>query len=164
MASGLTTETVQLGPDVSATRTRYRPMRVLERHSHQGAALSIPFAGEFTEIFGRHELRIDENRALYKRPEFAHGNIVGPRGFDGVLVEISRERHRWIADAVGPLGENNVLEDPQVRRLIRSFRAAWQGEAPGRLLILESLVLQLLARIPQAHHHEGRPQWLQRGR
>ena len=90
-------ETLHLGIGVAATRTRYPRDRVLDTHTHEGGALSIPFAGSFLEIFGKREFHIDTDCVLYKRPGFAHQNVVGDRGFDGVLVEISGERHRWIA-------------------------------------------------------------------
>ena len=154
-------ETAQLGTDMDAVRTRYAPAHVLEQHAHEGAALSIPFGGEFLEIFGRHEFRIDRQCALYKRPEFAHKNVVGPRGFDGVLVQISGERHRWITEAVGPLGENDLIRDRHVEALARSFRMAWDAETPGRLLTLESLALQVLARFHQRRADRHRPHWLQ---
>ena len=79
---------------MTAARTCYQPASVLESHTHKSAVLSIPFSGDFLEVFDGHELHIDRSCALSKRPGFTHSNVIDARGFDGVLVEISSERHR----------------------------------------------------------------------
>ena len=149
-----------LGPGLLATRTRFAGGTELSEHAHEGATLSIPFQGTFLEVYGRREQEIDPSRALYKSPGFRHKNLVGPEGFDGVLVEISGDRHDWIEAATGSIGADQLLCDSLSRPLLRAFRWAWQSEAPGKALHLESLVLQILGRLGSRNTTSQRPRWL----
>ena len=161
MMESRTRQAERLSFGLTATPKYFAPDSVVVSHSHEGGALSIPFHGRFLERFDKREIVLEPGCVLYKRPDYAHDNVIGATGFAGLLVELTPERHAWLVEALGELDANSLVADDRTRHLIGAVRAAWLGEAPARTLLLESLVLQILAGLRPRHaENSRRPKWL----
>jgi AraC family transcriptional regulator len=142
-----------------ATALTHSGRRRLPAHGHSAAFFSLLVRGDYREDVAGQTLDHAPLTLMFHPPDTHHRDEVGPRGATFFTLEPAADLMSWLRPgrATRSIGLDGI--EP-----ILAFRA-YQTMAQGQLtpLALESLTLDLVARVWAAHRRDDRhPAWLAR--
>lgn len=157
---------------MSITETVHRPRVQLGPHRHVRACLSWVLDGGFTESTIDVDHRCDRGTLLLKPASVQHRNHYGAHGARTLLIEICGEFDpSWDSGVVQSWPEEKL--PPPLRRALGALIERWNDapaspSEPGRKMVLEGLLLQVLGELrswqEQVPAPGGAPAWLREAR